>query len=491
MALGGITLDEIDLWDDESIQKNFSENVVGKYYTGTLDFFVGNAGIGGAAKLVGKVGKTGLKTTGIYTKQKSIAEFKADIDTGIQYANSNGAAGRQTVAGNHMLQLAESTSISEIDDIVQLYSNNERLSSVLVNIKNPEVARDFILADKGDMAALGRLAETHPDDLFDVADVATQLKNRYILDGNIYNPDGPAVPRLKKAFDNAISKDPRMEEIRRVFFDESEQLRNLGKVDYFPAEVKFAANAYGKTESAIRLGKSLTRYDEFTGKGSTDALGEVLSLRLGSKVGAPTVNLIKFRNAVSGLKPLRYVTLSGMRPFDARIELNSFIDNMPVFKDGNAKIMTAPNVFRKAGDVRREMEDALIKAKTPQDKYKALEEIDEQLGRIVARGSASVYGATAGLANPFARNMVVSTGQWSNIMSLNDAGRPIYTASQPMNAGGAVAPTSLTGNVAGLNLYVDPTNAGDGDGTILIVNPDAYTWYESPTYRLRAESLLF
>jgi len=111
----------------------------------------------------------------------------------------------------------------------------------------------------------------------------------------------------------------------------------------------------------------------------------------------------------------------------------------------------------------------------------------ELLG-VVARGSASVYAATAGLPNPFARNMVVSTGQWSNIMSLNDAGRPIYTASQPMNAGGAVAPTSLTGNVAGLNLYVDPTNAGDGDGTILIVNPDAYTWYESPTYRLRAES---
>jgi HK97 family phage prohead protease len=111
----------------------------------------------------------------------------------------------------------------------------------------------------------------------------------------------------------------------------------------------------------------------------------------------------------------------------------------------------------------------------------------ELLG-VVARGSASVYSATAGLANPFARNMVVSTGQWSNIMSLNDAGRPIYTASQPMNAGGAVAPTSLTGNVAGLNLYVDPTNAGDGDGTIIIVNPDAYTWYESPTYRLRAES---
>jgi phage head maturation protease len=111
----------------------------------------------------------------------------------------------------------------------------------------------------------------------------------------------------------------------------------------------------------------------------------------------------------------------------------------------------------------------------------------ELLG-ITARGAASVYAATAGLANPFARNMIVSTGQWSNIMGLNDSGRPIYTATNPMNAGGAVVPTSLLGNVAGLNLYVDPTNAGDGDGTILVVNPDAYTWYESPSYQLRAES---
>jgi HK97 family phage major capsid protein len=113
----------------------------------------------------------------------------------------------------------------------------------------------------------------------------------------------------------------------------------------------------------------------------------------------------------------------------------------------------------------------------------------ELLG-IVARGSASVYNATLGLPNPFARNMIVNTAQWSNIMTLNDNGRPIYTASNPMNAGGQVVPTSLQGNVAGLNLYVTPNTASgtDTDGSILIVNPDAYTWYESPNYRLRAES---
>jgi HK97 family phage major capsid protein len=110
----------------------------------------------------------------------------------------------------------------------------------------------------------------------------------------------------------------------------------------------------------------------------------------------------------------------------------------------------------------------------------------ELLG-IISRGAASVYGATAGLPRPFAKSLIASTGQWANLMTLNDSGRPIYNASQPSNAGGVVRPDSLVGNVAGLDLFVDPTNAGDGDGTLLVVNPDAYTWYEGPTFRLRAD----
>ena len=108
----------------------------------------------------------------------------------------------------------------------------------------------------------------------------------------------------------------------------------------------------------------------------------------------------------------------------------------------------------------------------------------ELLG-IVARGSASVYNGTQG----FARNIIMNTSQWSNVMQLNDSGRPIYNAQVPQNAGGVVAPTSVRGNVAGLDLYVTANTAAgtDTDGSILIVNPDAYTWYESPTYRLRAD----
>lgn len=110
----------------------------------------------------------------------------------------------------------------------------------------------------------------------------------------------------------------------------------------------------------------------------------------------------------------------------------------------------------------------------------------ELLG-FVSRGAASVYTNTQG----FARNILANTSQWANLMTLNESGRPIYMASQPSNAGGVVRPDSIRGNVAGLDLYVSanvPTdNNTDKDDSIMIINPTAYTWYESPTYQLRAD----
>jgi HK97 family phage major capsid protein len=114
----------------------------------------------------------------------------------------------------------------------------------------------------------------------------------------------------------------------------------------------------------------------------------------------------------------------------------------------------------------------------------ALPTAAELLG-YVSRGAATVYTNTQG----FARNIIMGASQWANTMSLNDNGRPIYVASQPMNAGGALRPDSLRGNVAGLDLYADfSAPAGSDDGSLIIVNPDAYTWYESSNFQLRSES---
>jgi len=103
--------------------------------------------------------------------------------------------------------------------------------------------------------------------------------------------------------------------------------------------------------------------------------------------------------------------------------------------------------------------------------------------KYVSSSAAAVYSASLG----FARNMVVSTQQWANIMSYNDQGRPIYIAANPQNAGGALTPTSLRGSVAGLDLrvsrYLDSSITGDY--SMVVINPDAYTWYEGARQQLR------
>jgi HK97 family phage prohead protease len=103
----------------------------------------------------------------------------------------------------------------------------------------------------------------------------------------------------------------------------------------------------------------------------------------------------------------------------------------------------------------------------------------------VASAAAAIYSGSLG----FARNIVVTPEQWANIMSYNDAGRPIYIAANPSNAGGALAPTAVRGNVAGLDLRVSRNITGAGgdqtaDYSMVVLNPESYTWYESTRFRL-------
>jgi hypothetical protein len=105
-----------------------------------------------------------------------------------------------------------------------------------------------------------------------------------------------------------------------------------------------------------------------------------------------------------------------------------------------------------------------------------------------SQAAGAVYNSSLG----FARNIVVSPGQWTNIMGYNDNGAPLYNAAQPSNQAGSVRGDSLRGVVSpGLNLFVSRSigNAGPttstGDFSMVVVNPDAWTWYESPRFTLR------
>ena len=110
----------------------------------------------------------------------------------------------------------------------------------------------------------------------------------------------------------------------------------------------------------------------------------------------------------------------------------------------------------------------------------------DTLSSFIARGAESIYTNTF----KFATGVIVSPKQWANLISLNDTTkRPILTAASPMNAAGAVGPASLRGSLLGLDLYVDYNIPGDGDFTMLVVNRDSYTWYESPRLQLRVDKV--
>jgi HK97 family phage prohead protease len=96
----------------------------------------------------------------------------------------------------------------------------------------------------------------------------------------------------------------------------------------------------------------------------------------------------------------------------------------------------------------------------------------------VSTESANIYKNTS----YFARNYVAGPSQWSLLMGATDStGRPIYNASAPMNSGGLSTPTSIRGNVLGLDLYVDHQMVSTTiDDSAFIVAPEAMTVYRSP-----------
>lgn len=108
------------------------------------------------------------------------------------------------------------------------------------------------------------------------------------------------------------------------------------------------------------------------------------------------------------------------------------------------------------------------------------------LQSFVATETAAAYKGTG----KFAQSIVASPDQWGAIMGyVDDVKRPLYVAAQPQNASGAVAPTSIRGQVLGLDLIVDHgiVTSGVIDESAFIVAREAVSVYESPTTRVQVQ----
>jgi len=106
---------------------------------------------------------------------------------------------------------------------------------------------------------------------------------------------------------------------------------------------------------------------------------------------------------------------------------------------------------------------------------------------FVSDAAVSIFSGT----QEFAQNLIASPAQWGAIMNLVDGNNlPLYTnLINPQNRGGGVSPSSIRGNTLGLDFYVDPNLSGTGDNTMIIVNPNAYTFFESSRFRLSVDTV--
>jgi HK97 family phage major capsid protein/HK97 family phage prohead protease len=110
------------------------------------------------------------------------------------------------------------------------------------------------------------------------------------------------------------------------------------------------------------------------------------------------------------------------------------------------------------------------------------------LKAYIAKEVPAAYKA----AGKFATNLVVNTAWWETILAADDTtNRPLFTAAQPQNSPGSVSGQSITGQVLGLNLAVDPHMAVTTliDESAFIVAPDAFKYYEAPKTTLQVQAL--
>ena len=101
---------------------------------------------------------------------------------------------------------------------------------------------------------------------------------------------------------------------------------------------------------------------------------------------------------------------------------------------------------------------------------------------FVSVEAPAAYTATKRTAKSF----VGGTSIWSLLLGAKDTtGRPIYNAGNPMNNAGSSTPTSIRGNVLGLDFYVDPNMLSTSiDNSAFIIEPRSIEIFESPALTL-------
>ena len=370
---GGIDLDEIDLWNDDDIQRAFVDNTVGKYFTGVVDFTVSNIAIGGAFGTAAKYGALGARKVGLTTRAKNLTAVEKNIDDGVLFAQSNGASGRQSAIGNDVNKLAKTTDIDEVSTILTPYTNNLNLFAPIQRATDPNTIKDIILADKGYLPALDRLSKNAPADLYEIAGMNSVMRAKRIEEGKALEFSDESWSRINAAFDDAINRIPEYKFIRDSLLDPEGTPNKFGK-DYVPMEPVFGKGPFIKTREKLQNLKTASVTRDFT------KLGGIEERILGGSLNGPITKFIRFTGTQL---PLGFVRYSGSRPLDGLKELDAVFDDIDLFRNGATQINITPKTKISAGEYRTQVKSKFANARTDIERNNVLDEFEDQIGLIL------------------------------------------------------------------------------------------------------------
>ena len=384
---GGVDINKVNLWDDRDVQKNFVDNVTGKYMSGVTDALIGNAAIfaatGGVVKgAVAVGGKAGLSTT-----LKSITDFEARINEHL--------AGKSTVLGNDITRLAESKNVIEIITILKPHTNNPRLPALIRDTESPEMVRDFILADKGYAPAIARLADAKmSDDLWIMSGAKTELQADFISTGKLRTHTYEQRQRIASAFDDAIAKNPKHQEIYDAFLQDRTVLGpvtpQLAARGIKPGDIDSVPRAAGKLYQSPEPILGSGTYAKVRGRVSE--LKTATVTRDFSNVGGWTQQLIGKSDVATSLirfattkMPRGVVTNSGIRPMDAIEEINAHLDDLKLFTNGSNTIKISQTETISVAEYRTRIISDYLSAGSDSARGLVVDRLNETLIRDVGR----------------------------------------------------------------------------------------------------------
>jgi HK97 family phage major capsid protein len=233
------------------------------------------------------------------------------------------------------------------------------------------------------------------------------------------------------------------------------------------------------TNTGLTLAPHLNEFisTSIGGRPSIDAISQGalpasgMSFTIPKLTQAPTVGVVAEEGSPFGTPMTsNYLTVSISKYAGASVVSWELIDrSSPAFLQELLREMQL--AYAKATDVA--VNSALISGGTDAT---AVAGSADGLQSFISTESAAAYAGSGG----FARNLIANTTNWAAIMGYQDgADRPLYNAAAPMNTPGFSVGTSLVGNVLGTSLFVDPHMGAGADEGMILVNPDAATWYES------------